>query len=103
MAGLLSNFRNTLTLSVVLAILMIVGFAMAAPGGVDAIFFQEILKENLPLTNLIDSNFSFMTNKLSRFYGLTIKEMTQQPKKAVLPEDSHRGGILGMAAVMASG
>ena len=65
------------------------------------LFFQEILAQNLPLTNLIDSDFSFMTNKLSRFYGLTIKDMTQQPKRAALPEDSHRGGILGMAAVMA--
>jgi hypothetical protein len=42
-----------------------------------------------------------MTNKLARHYGLTIKDLTQQPKHAELPENSHRGGILNMAAVLA--
>jgi hypothetical protein len=65
------------------------------------LFFQEILAQDLPLTNLLDSNFSILTNKLSKFYGLTIKDMTQQPKRAELPADSHRGGILTMAAVLA--
>jgi hypothetical protein len=65
------------------------------------LFFQEILAQDLPLTNLLDSDFSVLTNKLAKFYGLTIKEMTQQPKHAVLPPDSHRGGILTMAAVLA--
>jgi hypothetical protein len=65
------------------------------------LFFQEILSQDLSVLNLLDSNFTILTNKLSNFYGLTIKGLTQQPKHAELPENSHRGGILSMAAVLA--
>jgi len=44
MAGLLSNFRNTLTLSVVLALLMVFAFGTAAPGGFDGGFVQAVLR-----------------------------------------------------------
>ena len=44
MAGLLSNFRNTLILSVVLALVMIFSFAQAAPGGMDIIFWQAVAR-----------------------------------------------------------
>lgn len=65
------------------------------------LFFQEILAENYPLTNLLDSKFTILTNKLQRHYGLQLKGLTQQPKHADLPEDGDRGGVLGMAAVLA--
>jgi len=44
MAGLLSNFRNTLTLSVILALLMVVAFGTAAPGKFDGLFVQSVLR-----------------------------------------------------------
>jgi hypothetical protein len=65
------------------------------------LFFQEILGKNLSLLNLIDSKFTILTSKLARFYGLRVANMGQQPKHADLPEDSHRGGILTMSAVLA--
>src|SRR5262249_39755688 len=65
------------------------------------LFFQEILAKDLSLLNLLDSNFSILTNRLARHYGLTVNGMTQQPKHADLPENSHRGGILGMTGVLA--
>jgi len=65
------------------------------------LFFQEILAKDLSLLNLIDSKFSILTNKLSKFYGFTIKGATQQPKVLDLPEGSHRGGVLNMAAILA--
>jgi len=65
------------------------------------LFFQEILTKNLSLLNLLDSKFTVVTNKLARFYGLRLEGLTQQPKHADLPEGSHRGGILSMAAVLA--
>ena len=42
-----------------------------------------------------------LTNRLQRHYGLTVQGMGQQPKHAALPENSHRGGVLTMAAVLA--
>jgi hypothetical protein len=65
------------------------------------LFFQELLSQNLPLLNLLDANFTILTNRLARHYNLNVKDLTQQPKHAELPADSHRGGILTMAAVLA--
>ncbi len=65
------------------------------------LFFQEILSKDLPLLNLIDSKFTILTNKLTKFYGLDLKGPNQQPKPAELPPNSHRGGILTMSAVLA--
>jgi hypothetical protein len=65
------------------------------------LFFQEILSKNLSLLNLLDSNFTVVSSKLAKFYGLSTKGMSQQPKHADLPDSSHRGGILTMSAVLA--
>ncbi len=65
------------------------------------LFFQEILAQNHSLLNLLDSKFTILTNKLGRHYGLQLIGLRQQPARADLPEGSHRGGLLGMTAVLA--
>ncbi|MBL8173720.1 MAG: DUF1592 domain-containing protein, partial [Bryobacterales bacterium] len=65
------------------------------------LFFQEVLAQNLSLLNLIDSKFSVLSNKLARFYGFPNKDLRQQPKHYDLPENSRRGGIMTMSAVLA--
>ncbi len=65
------------------------------------LFFQELLASNLSLLNLLDSKFTFVNNALNRHYELKITGLRQQPTKHDLPEGSHRGGLLGMAAVSA--
>jgi hypothetical protein len=66
------------------------------------LFFQEVLAGNLSLLELIDSKWTILTNKLARYYGLTVKEpLRQQPKRIELPEGSRRGGLPTMAAVLA--
>lgn len=69
------------------------------------LFFREILSNNLSLLNLIDSKFTIATRKLQKLYGLNVKpprpDHQQQPQRIELPEGSHRGGLLGMAAVLA--
>ena len=44
MAGLLSNFRNTVILSLLLAIVMIVGFGIHSPHGFDMTFWQAVAR-----------------------------------------------------------
>jgi uncharacterized membrane protein len=44
MAGLLANFRNTMIVSVVLAIIMIAAFGMHHPGGFDQTFLQAVFR-----------------------------------------------------------
>lgn len=66
------------------------------------IFFQEMMAGDLPLTDLIDSNWTVLSNKLQQHYGIKLAEkLRQQPKKVTLPEGTQRGGLLGMAAVHA--
>jgi uncharacterized membrane protein len=43
-AGLLSNFRNTMVVGVLLAFVMIFAFGSAAPGGFDGSFWQAVLR-----------------------------------------------------------
>ena len=66
------------------------------------LFFQELLSEDLSLLSLLDSDFTFLTNKLQKHYGILLEEkLRQQPKRVTLPPGTHRGGLLGMAAVLA--
>jgi hypothetical protein len=69
------------------------------------LFFQAILANNLSLLNLIDSDFSIMTRKLQRLYNVKLSTARPnaggQPQKVELPPGSHRGGVLGMSAVLA--
>ena len=67
-------------------------------------FFKEILTNNLSLLNLLDSKFTIVTKKLQKLYDLNVKpprpEAGSQPQRIDLPEGSHRGGLLGMSAVL---
>jgi hypothetical protein len=65
------------------------------------LFFQELLSNNESLLNLIDSKFTVLTNKLAKHYGFDSKGLSQQPKRFELPAGSHRGGLLGMTAILA--
>jgi len=65
------------------------------------LFFEEILRKNIPLTTLIDADFSYMNNELARHYRLRIGGLREHPKRVKLPANSRRGGVLGMAAVLA--
>lgn len=63
-------------------------------------FFQELLTENLSILNLIDSDFTYANRRLANHYQLK-GEFREQPRRVELPEDSPRGGLLGMAGVLA--
>ncbi|MCU1329453.1 MAG: Planctomycete cytochrome [Bryobacterales bacterium] len=69
------------------------------------LFFREILANDLSLLNLIDSKFTITTKKLQKLYGLSIdpprKDRGSQPQRIELPEGTHRGGLLGMSAILA--
>jgi hypothetical protein len=62
-------------------------------------FFLEVLMRDLSLDNFLDSKFTYLTKYLARHYGLSDKNLREQPVFVELPEGSVRGGLLGMAAV----
>lgn len=63
-------------------------------------FFEDLLSENRSLLNLIDSDFTYANSRLARHYKLK-GTFRQQPKRTDLPDDSRRGGLLGMSGVLA--
>jgi len=63
------------------------------------LFFDELLLKDLPLTNFLASDFSMLNGRLAKHYGIAgVDGWTFQRVK--LPPDSHRGGVLTMAAIL---
>ncbi len=63
------------------------------------LFFNEVLKNNLSLTNFTAADFTFVNERLAEHYGIPgIKG--QEMQRVSLRADSHRGGVMTMAAVM---
>jgi hypothetical protein len=69
------------------------------------VFFHSMVANNDPVTDLLDSKWTILTNKLADLYGIpksTLRKDNQsQPHRVDLAPGSHRGGLLGMAAVLA--
>ncbi len=68
------------------------------------LFFREILLRDLPLWNLLASKHIVGNRKLAEHYGLKPRARQGDPRQLRwedLPEGSRRGGLLGMAAVLA--
>jgi hypothetical protein len=63
------------------------------------LFFDEVLKENLSLTNFVASDFAMLNGRLAKHYGVPGAEGWEF-RKVRLPKDSHRGGLLTMASVL---
>ncbi|MEL6105848.1 MAG: DUF1592 domain-containing protein [Planctomycetota bacterium] len=62
-------------------------------------FFTYLVKENLPVRNLIDSDFAFLNARLAAHYGISGVE-GHHFRRVSLPAESVRGGILTHASVL---
>jgi len=62
-------------------------------------FFTELIKKNLPARNLVDSDFTFVNERLAKLYKLKPFEGTHL-RKVSLPKNSPRGGIITQASVL---
>ncbi|MEZ6131748.1 MAG: DUF1592 domain-containing protein [Planctomycetaceae bacterium] len=63
-------------------------------------FFDEILKNDLSLLNFIDSDFTFVNERLASHYGIPDVSGHSEFRKVTLPADSVRGGVLTQASVL---
>lgn len=62
-------------------------------------FFNHIIKEDRPLTELIDANYTFIDRRLAELYGIDGANDPDFRKVQLASND--RGGVIGMAAVHA--
>ncbi len=63
------------------------------------LFFDNIVRQDRPLVDFIDADYTFLNERLARFYnipGVTGPEF----RKVTLPADCNRGGILTQASVL---
>ena len=66
------------------------------------LYFGYIVREDRNVLELLDSNYTFLNEKLARHYGLTNIEVSgSEMRRVTLPPDSPRGGILTMGTVLA--
>jgi hypothetical protein len=64
--------------------------------------FEYILHEDRSLVELLDSNYTFLNERLAAHYGLTNLNVTGDQMRLVkLPPDSGRGGVITEGAVLA--
>jgi hypothetical protein len=62
-------------------------------------YLQHLVQENLPARNLIDSDFTFLNQRLARHYG--IEGVTgQNMRKVNFSDEVPRGGLLTMGSVL---
>ncbi len=64
-----------------------------------SLFFDEVLKHDLPLTSFVSSDFTFLNARLAKHYGIPGIEGMEM-RKVTLPPGSHRGGLLTMGSVL---
>jgi hypothetical protein len=63
------------------------------------LFFAEVLKNDLSLTNFVHSDFTMLNGRLAKHYGIPGVDGWEF-RKMPLPADSHRGGVMTMASVL---
>ncbi len=63
-------------------------------------FFRHILKNDLSVLNFIDSDFTFLNQRLANHYGIPGIRGHEKFRLVSLPEESIRGGLLTHASVL---
>lgn len=62
-------------------------------------FFNHLLRANRPVTDLIDSDYTFANARLAEHYGLSNPPTGARMQKVTLT-DKNRGGVLGMGSIL---
>lgn len=63
------------------------------------LFFDELLKHDLSVTNFVASDFTFLNGRLAQHYGIPDIEGMEFRKVPIAP-GSRCGGVLTMASVL---
>ncbi len=63
-------------------------------------FFTHILQQDLSVLNFVDSDFTFLNERLARHYGIPDIRGNEDFQKVAIPAQSIRGGVLTQASVL---
>jgi hypothetical protein len=62
------------------------------------LFFQDMLRENRSVLDLLDANYTFLNERLARHYG--IPNVYGNDFRRVMLSDAQRGGLLGQGSIL---
>ena len=62
-------------------------------------FCNEVLKQDLPITDFLDSNFLVINERMAKHYGIEGVE-GDDFRRVPAPADDRRGGVLGMSGIL---
>lgn len=62
-------------------------------------FIRELIAKDLPIVNLVDSEFTMLTQRLAEHYGIPGVDGVEV-RRTQLPAGSHRGGLLTQASIL---
>jgi hypothetical protein len=62
------------------------------------LFFEAILRENRPVTDLLSANFSYLNDRLAKQYG--VPNVYGSQFRRVTLNDCNRGGLLGQGSIL---
>ena len=65
------------------------------------LFFENIVRENKSVIRFVDADYTYLNGTLAAIYGLE-KTVTGPEMRSVKMSDGNRGGVLGMAGVLAA-
>jgi hypothetical protein len=63
------------------------------------LFFDEMLRHDRSVTNVVAADFTFLNERLATHYGIAGVKGPEM-RRVALPPGSHRGGLMTMAAVL---
>jgi hypothetical protein len=67
------------------------------------LFFDDLMRNNGPITRFLDADYTFVDKKLAKLYELPAKEklrLADDFQRVSLKDTPQRGGLLGMAGVL---
>jgi hypothetical protein len=64
-------------------------------------YFEHILREDRPLTEFLDSDYTFLNERLAKHYGMS-NVLGDDFRLVKLPPDSPRGGVLTQGTILAT-
>ena len=63
------------------------------------LFFESIVRENRPATDLLNADYTFLNERLARHYGIP-GVLGERFRRVTLPADSPRRGLLGQGSIL---
>jgi hypothetical protein len=63
-------------------------------------YFNYVMREDRSVLELIDSNYTFLNDRLARYYGFTNLNLGPEMKRVEVPAESRRGGVLTQGSIL---